>query len=145
VRTLLLVVSLLVLHGCSGPSHLHKIRITAKSVQADQHEFVRNISRPVIDLLSKNGFQCRSDYGHSQFHAACTRNDGSGIGQTADTFINILYPDSERVVEITVTTSQLTYHPFTGSNREYFVQWRDLVLTVIDSLPDVSYSDYEVE
>lgn len=142
---LLLFVSLPVLYSCSGPHHLHIIRIKAKSEQGDQKEFLRNVSRPVIELLSQNGFQCRTDYGHSQFYAACTRSDDSGVGHTTDTFINILYPDSEREVEITITTGQLSYHPFTSSNREYFVQWRDLVLTEIDSLPDVSYSDYEVE
>jgi hypothetical protein len=124
---------------------MHIIRVKANPEQGDQHQFVRNVSRPVIDSLSQNGFQCRTDYGHSRFYAACTRSDHSGMGQTTDTFINILYPDSEREVEITITTGQLSYHPLARSNREYFVQWRDLVLTVIDSLPDVSYSDYEVE
>jgi len=143
--TLLLFVFLPVLHGCSGPSHLHKIRVKAESGEVDQQEFVRNISRPVIDQLSQSGFQCRTDYGHSQFYAACTRTDDSGIGQTTNTFINILYPDSAQEVEITITTGQLSYHPFARSSREFFAQWRGLVLTVIDSLPDVSYSDYEVE
>jgi hypothetical protein len=143
--TLFLFFSLLILYGCSGPHHLHKIRVKSKSEHGDQHEFVRKVSRPVIDSLSQNGFQCRTDYGHSLFYAACTRTDHSGIGQTTDTFINILYPDSEREVEITITTGQLSYHPFTRSNREYFIQWRGLILTVIDTLPDVSYSDYEVE
>jgi hypothetical protein len=139
------LVLLLVVHGCSGPHHLHEVRIEARSDQLDPRVLVRAVSRPVIDSLTRNGFQCRTDYGHFLFYAACTREDHSSIGQTTNTFINVLYPDPDRVIEIKIMTGQLSYHPFTESNREHFVRWRDLVLSVIDSLPDVSYSDYEVE
>jgi hypothetical protein len=142
--TLAPLIASLVLFGCNG-SHLHKIQVQEKSGHADPSEFVLKVSRPVLDELSHHEFHCRTDYGHALFYAACTRNDHSGIGQTTDTFVNISHPSLDGVIEISITTSQLSYHPATRAFRKDFAQWRDMLLAVIESVPDISYSDYEVD
>ena len=91
------------------------------------------------------GWCSETDYGHSLFYTACSYNDDKGIGSTSDTFINILYPNTDQEVEITISTNQMAYHPFVRSNREYFDNWREMVLEVVRSIPDTSFADYEVK
>jgi hypothetical protein len=130
--------------GC-GASYLHVIRVESDGEPGKPWEPIRAVATPVTDRLIDGGFECRVEYGHTLFHAACSRNERTGIGWTTDSWIFVHHPEPDGALEIEVRTGQMAYHPLTGEFRDVFERRRDEVLAIVGGLPGVAHTDREVD